>query len=80
MSDTEFTRVSVAPKHKAHPNFCLDFLISGHVKLTRISYPCKTHPNFWYSTDKKERIMHGWIRQICFAAAPIFSRDSDNDR
>ncbi len=31
------TRVQVAPKDNTHPNFCLNFLVQGHVKNIAIS-------------------------------------------
>ncbi len=58
---TVFIRVFVAPKHKTHPNFCLDLLVSGHIV---ISYPGTRYTptfgtQFW---DKKVCLGHGWIR------------------
>ena len=44
---TVFIRAKVAPMRKTHPNFCLDFLVSGNFEIIRINLtPMFVPPRF----------------------------------
>ncbi len=59
---TVFTRVQVAPKYKMHPNFHLDFLVSGHNKNMVILYPCmRRTPWFWFSILRQKGASCTWV-------------------
>ncbi len=65
--DTPYSPVYKSyPSTRRTPTFCLDFLVSGHIKITVISYPCTRHtPTFGTQfLDKKARLIHGWIRYL----------------
>ncbi len=63
---TIFTHVQVAPKHKTHPNLCLDFLVSSHIRNIVISNPglsMRHTPSFGAQFWDKRCVLYiGWMR------------------